>query len=144
MLDLKKIEHDIQLDSYNLNTISLVKNDENKMEFQSPYTISSDQIEFKMYPMVDDSKNNVFPMLIRFMIKNDDFKLKLEYKAVYKSNTLYMSENFIDMLNPIVFFTMYQNIKKLSTSIIEDIVNSKVDFPIFDKRKLTKLNDSQH
>ena len=37
------------------------------------------------------------------MIKNDDFKLKLEYKAIYKSNTLYMSENFIDKLNPIVF-----------------------------------------
>ena len=80
-----------------------MKNDENKMEFKSPYIISSDQIEFKMYPMIDDSKNNIFPMLIRFMIKNDDFKLKLEYKAIYKSNTLYMSENFIDKLNPIVF-----------------------------------------
>lgn len=137
MLDLKKLEHSIQLRSYNLNTISLVKKDENVECFESPYKITSDQIEFKIYPMTNINEK-VIPILIIFIIDNNDFKLKLEYKSTYLVKEIDLKDEGFDSLLPIVFWTMYKKIKSLSTHIIQEIVNTSVDFPIYSKRKLTE------
>lgn len=137
MLDLKKLEHSIQLRSYNLNTISLVKKDENVECFESPYKITSDQIEFKIYPMTNINEK-VIPILIIFIIDNNDFKLKLEYKSTYLVKEIDLKDEGFDSLLLIVFWTMYKKIKSLSTHIIQEIVNTSVDFPIYSKRKLTE------
>ncbi|NJH68429.1 hypothetical protein [Staphylococcus agnetis] len=137
MLDLKKLEHSIQLKSYNLNTISLVKKDENVECFESPYKITSDQIEFKIYPMTNINEKEI-PILIIFIIDNNDFKLKLEYKSTYLVKEMDLKDEGFDSLLPIVFWTMYKKIKSLSTHIIQEIVNTSVDFPIYSKRKLTE------
>ncbi|QHW38272.1 hypothetical protein GZH82_13580 [Staphylococcus ursi] len=141
MLSFREIEHKFQLESYNLNTVSLSKIDENTTNFESPYKVSSDQIEFKIYPMADDFEDESIPILIRFIIKNEDFKLELEYKALYSSKLTITSDFSIDSIEPVVFFTMSESIKNLSISIIKDVVNCKVDFPTFDKSKLSKIND---
>ncbi|WP_157950604.1 hypothetical protein, partial [Staphylococcus agnetis] len=120
-----------------LNTISLVKKDENVECFESPYKITSDQIEFKIYPMTNINEKEI-PILIIFIIDNNDFKLKLEYKSTYLVKEMDLKDEGFDSLLPIVFWTMYKKIKSLSTHIIQEIVNTSVDFPIYSKRKLTE------
>lgn len=144
MLNFKKIKHNIQLKTYNLNTVNLKKKDENAESYQSPYKIEADQMDFKFYPMKNEEISNEIPIVVRFIITNSDLKLILEYKAVFENNLPTDTLPSDDLLAAFVYFTMHESIKNMSKNIIEDVVNTKVELPIFDQRKLANVNEGEN
>lgn len=44
-------------------------------------------------------------------------------------------------LKPIVFLTLYKYAKQLASDVISRVTGNDTIFPIYDKRKLNKLND---
>lgn len=144
MLDFDQIKHDIQLKTYNLNTVNLKKKDDKIESYQSPYKISPDQMDFRFYPMKSEDEENEIPIIVRFKINNDDLKLMLEYKAVFENNRPTNEQPSNNLLAALVFFTMHESIKKVSKNIIEDVVNTRVELPIFDQRKLARVNGGKN
>lgn len=144
MLNFEQIKHDIQLKTYNLNTVNLKKKDEKIESYQSPYKILADQIDFRFYPMKNEKRNNEIPVIVRFMIDNDDLKLILEYKAVFENNRPTNEQPSKNLLAALVFFTMHESIKHVSKSVIEDVVNTRVELPIFDQGKLARVNEGEN
>lgn len=141
---LNEIEYDIQLKNYALNNMNLKKKNEEFLNSKSPYKISSDTIDFKAYIM-ERNKTSI-KILAKFTIINEDLKLNIEYIAEYSVSIKIMSGandiNYISSkLKPIVFLTLYKYAKHLASDVISRVTGNNTIFPIYDKRKLNKLND---
>lgn len=135
---LNKYEYEFQLSDYSLNNLSLKKYNEKFLSYNQPYTIKSEDINFKVYLM--EEKNSYITVLAKFTIDNKDFKLNIEYVAKYNSNfnETNINQEYYSKLKPAVFLTMYKYAKELSVKVIGEVVSNKVIFPIYDKRKLGK------
>ena len=135
---LNKYEYEIQLKNYSLNNLTLKKYSEKFLRNKSPYTINSDDIRFKIYPM--QINWNEITVLSKFTIANEDFKLSIEYIAKYL--TAFEYNNFDDKIynkiEPAAFVTMYKYARELSVNIISDVVSNKVIFPLYDLRKIKR------
>lgn len=141
---LNEIEYDIQLKNYALNNMNLKKKNEEFLNSKYPYNISSDTIDFKAYIM-ERNKTSI-KILAKFTIINEDLKLNIEYIAEYSASNKIMDGtndiNYISSkLKPIVFLTLYKYAKQLASDVISRVTGNNTIFPIYDKRKLNKLND---
>ncbi|MCQ9289302.1 hypothetical protein NQ035_10510 [Staphylococcus gallinarum] len=135
---LNEYEYEFQLSDYSLNNLSLKKYNEKFLSYNQPYTIKSEDINFKVYLM--EEKNSYIKVLAKFTIDNKDFKLNIEYVAKYNSNfnETNINQEYYSKLKPAVFLTMYKYAKELSVKVIGEVVSNKVIFPIYDKRKIGK------
>ncbi|MCD8825446.1 MULTISPECIES: hypothetical protein [Staphylococcus] len=133
---LNNCEYEFQLSNFSLNNLSLKKYNEEFLSFSNPYVIKSEEINFKVYPM--EEKNDTITVLAKFTINNKDFKLNIEYIAEYNSNLNETSikKEYYSMLEPAVFVTIYKYAKEISEKVINEVVGTKVIFPIYDRRKI--------
>ncbi|ATH60657.1 MULTISPECIES: hypothetical protein [Staphylococcus] len=135
---LMNYEYEFQLSDFNLNNLSLKKYNEEFLSYNNPYTIKSEEINFKVYLI--EEKNNNITVLAKFTISTKDFKLNIEYIAEYNStiNEIDTKQEYYSKLEPAVFITMYQYAKEMSVKVISEVVGNKVIFPIYDRRKIGK------
>lgn len=135
---LMNYEYEFQLSDFSLNNLSLKKYNEEFLSYNNPYTIKSEEINFKVYLI--EEKNNNITVLAKFTISTKDFKLNIEYIAEYNStiNEIDTKQEYYSKLEPAVFITMYQYAKEMSVKVISEVVGNKVIFPIYDRRKIGK------